>query len=642
MPGALLQLVGVGVQNELVNGNPSMTHFRNVYKRHTNFAMEHIRVDFSASNLNFDITQTRKLTARIDRYAQLVNDCYLVLTLPDIWSPLVPVTTAPTGYDPRCSAIGYEFQWVSNIGYNLIDNIEITMNGQRIQVLTGEWLKMYSYLTFNETKRLTVNQMVGQVPAITDPANAFDRQGQYPHAVTYATPASAVGLVFPGTTVPEPSIRSRQLVIPLHFWFCENSGAALPLVSLQNTEVYINVNLRPLNQLYTVIDTVSTSPTYGTRIRPDASAPISKFLSPPLVSGLPSSPGVTNFYPEPYLECNFIYLTEMEMNQLATADQSYMFKEVSFVGTEGQYGPNSDLLLPMRNLVTRVVWGCLRSDSIATNAWDNYTNWPNPERAPWSMNTTDIPTSLYASGQQQVTSIFPRDIMIDGTLLFDGNDRFQTKPSGYFSLLETYRFSTGVAPDQLPGVYMYSFALDNNEYQPSGAANGSTVNKAILRLTLQQPLPAANQTTTGVGTGGTGSVYTNVLILTSGGPFVLGSVLSGTGVTPGTTVASVVDANTYIMSVVQSIPAGTVITATAPANQSTTVCILKSTAFSANPTIIPPALLYLYTPDQVLSIVQNSNNATVVFAYTYSVHAYVESYNFLRVVSGLANLVFAS
>jgi len=577
MPGALLQLVGVGAQNELINGNPSMTHFRNVYKRHTNFAMEHIRVDFGTSHLDFDFAQPRKLSARIDRYAQLLNDVYLVITLPDIWSPLVPVTTPPTGYDPRCSAIGYEFEWVSNIGYNLIENIEITMNGQQIQTMSGEWMKLYSHLTFNGTKRHTVNKMIGNVPEIYDPSNAYDREGQYPHSVAYTSTTRDISgnTVFPGSTVPEPSIRSRQLIVPLHFWFCEDVGSALPLVSMQNTEVYINVTLRPLNRLYTVIDVKPISPTYGQRVRPDV-YPMNLFLTPSLPSGLPTNPGVTNFYPEPYLECNFFYLTEMEMTQFATADQSYMFKEIRHVGVEGQYGPNTDLLLPMRNLVSRITWVVSRSDSITSNMWDNYTNWPNPNRAPWSVNTSDVATSLYASGQNQVTSVFPRDSVVDGVLLFDGNERLQVKPGEYYSLLETYRFATGTTPDELPGVYMYSFGLNNDQYQPSGAANGSTINKAVLRLTLLQPLPAPNQPS---------------------------------------------------------------------APNTIQVCILKSTALSTNPVVIPPGQVGLYKPDQVLTVVQNATtggNATVVFQYTYTVNAYVESYNYLRIVSGLANLVFAS
>jgi hypothetical protein len=234
--------------------------------------------------------------------------------------------------------------------------------------------------------------------------------------------------------------------------------------------------------------------------------------------------------------------------------------------------------------------------------------------------------------------VFPKDIVVDGTILFDGNERLQVKPSEYYSLLETYRFSTGTAPWQLPGIYMYSFALNNNEYQPSGAANGSKINKSVLRLTLQQPLPASNQTFQFVGVGG---ITGTTLTLTSGGPFVVGAILSGTGVTPGTTVTAV-NGSTYTVTPSQTVPPGTVIIATLPAPTTTTVCVLKSTALSTNPVVIPPGQLSLYTPDQVLTIVQNTNNATVVFAYTYTVRAYVESYNYLRVVSGLANLVFAS
>jgi hypothetical protein len=148
----------------------------------------------------------------------------------------------------------------------------------------------------------------------------------------------------------------------------------------------------------------------------------------------------------------------------------------------------------MYNLVTRIVFLAQRSDRILVNDWDNYTNWTNPERAPWSGISSALTTSMYSSGQQQTTSTYPRDAMVDGVLLFDAKERFQTKPLPYFSLLQMYRHTTGNTPG-LPGVYMYSFALDHDQYQPSGSANGSLFNKVILRLTLQQPLPQASTTT---------------------------------------------------------------------------------------------------------------------------------------------------
>lgn len=573
MPGGLLQLVGVGAQNELVNGNPSMTHFRSVYRRHTNFAMEHIRMPFSSSNLEFSTTGTRTISCRIDRYANMLHDCYLSVTLPDIWSPLKYLgagVTPPTGYDPNNTSIGYEFEWIRNLGYNLIDNVEVTMNGVSIQRLRGEWMKMYSHLTHDRNKREIVNEMVGNVPELYDPANAYDRANQYPHALTpTTTPTNA-----PSTTVPEPSIRSRQLLIPLHFWFCENPGLALPLVSLQNSEVYINVTLRNLNDLYTVIDVDPTSPTYGQRVRP-VNYPLQLFLSPPSSTGAPSNPTLTSFFPDPYIEGNFIYLTEMEKNQLARADQTFMVKTVRYANKEGQYGGNSDVDIPMFNLVTRIVFNTQRSDRILANDWDNYTNWEDPFRAPWtSANLNNVPQTMFTSGQQQLSSIYPKFPVVDGVLLFDGKERFQTKPLPFFTLLQMYKHTTGDTPPELPGIYQYSFALDNDQYQPSGAANGSMFNKITLRLSLVQPLPQT-QLVNGVATALT-----------------------------------------------------------------TQVCVLKSTVFSPNPVVVPPGQISLYDPSEIVTVVQANDN--IVFTYTYNVGVYVESINFLRIVSGLGNLVFAS
>jgi len=450
----------------------------------------------------------------------------------------------------------------------MIDHISLSMNGQEIQRLSGEWLKMYSYLTHEDNKRNIVDQMVGNVPDLYDPANAYDRQNQYPHAITPTT----VPVTGPQTVTPEPSIRSRQLVIPLHFWFCENPGLALPLTSLQNSEVYINVTLRNLNDLYTVIDVNPDSPTYGKRVKPNGDMTynaLKLFLSPPLSSGDPANPALTNFFPDPYVEGNFIYLTEMEMNQLARADQTFLIKTIRYVGKEGQFGGNSDVEIPMFNLVTRIVFAAQRNDRIAANDWDNYTNWLDTKRAPWTSISSDVDTALYSTGQQQVSSVFPRNSIIDGVLLFDGKERFQKKPFPFFSLLQMYKHSTGEAPQELPGVYMYSFALNHDTYQPSGAANGSMFNKILMRLTLQQPLPQSTTTT-----------------------------------------------NTSI------------------------VCVLRSTVFSPNPTIIPAGQIGLYDPSELVTVVRTNDN--ILFVYTYTVGVYVESINFLRIVSGLGNLVFAS
>jgi hypothetical protein len=173
--------------------------------------------------------------------------------------------------------------------------------------------------------------------------------------------------------------------------------------------------------------------------------------------------------------------------------------------------------------------------------------------------------------------VYPRDPITNGQLLLDGKERFSVKPTPYFSLLQMYKHTTGNAP-QIPGVYMYSFALNNDLYQPSGAINGSLFNKVVLRLTLQQPL----------------------------------------------------------------------VTAAALASQETRFAITE-TVNTPTPVYITAAQCALRDPvtglplyPNVTSVVVNTNGENAIFAYTYNLGVYVESVNFLRIVSGLANFVFAN
>ena len=49
MGGGLLQLVAYGAQDAYITGNPHITFWKVLYKRHTNFAMEAMRVNFTGS-----------------------------------------------------------------------------------------------------------------------------------------------------------------------------------------------------------------------------------------------------------------------------------------------------------------------------------------------------------------------------------------------------------------------------------------------------------------------------------------------------------------------------------------------------------------------------------------------------------------
>jgi len=473
MPGGLMQLVNKGAQDQLVTGQPSFTHFKSVYKRHTEFAMEHFVLNFRSVNLDLLPTQPKFLRCKVDRNAQLVHDCYVNVTIPDIYSPVNPTTS---GF-----ATGYEFEWISNLGYNMINSVSLLINGTAIVKHSGEWMKLYSYLSHNGTMRLKVDRMVGNIPEVKDPANAYGRFNQYPHSISR-----------PGAQAA-PSILGRELMIPLHFWFCEDVGAALPLIALQYSDVEIVVEFASIYQLFTVRDVDPASPTFRQRISPNPANPLyamNRFLSPPNVDASPLNPSLTSWSLRPSVEANYIFLNDAEMANFAKSDTSYIIKDLRPVTRQGVRGPSTDVELVMTNLCTRIVWTAQRSDFLANNDYDNYTNWLGPPTLN-QVGSTPI-TSIYSSGQQQGSNVALKDNLVEATIIFDGKNREETKTVAFYSLLQNYKHVEG-AP--LPGVYMYSFALDH-EKQPSGHANGSMFNSTALRIsTLEPPILPAGQGT---------------------------------------------------------------------------------------------------------------------------------------------------
>jgi len=566
MPGGLMQLVNKGAQDQLVTGSPSFTHFRSVYKRHTEFAMEHFRLDFRAVNLDLNTSIFKTMRAKVDRNAQMLHDCYIHVSLPDIYSPIAKVTPG-VHYElsPDATGIGYEFQWIPNIGYNMINSVSVLINGTAIVTHTGEWLKLYSYITHTANKRRIVDGMIGNVPELTDPANAGDRMNQYPHSITSQD------------EIAQPSILARDLVIPLHFWFCEDIGTALPLVALQYSEVEIVVEFASIYDLFTVRDVRDSSTsafdgsggTFGQRIRATAAEfPMSLFLSPPTISGTPQNESLVTWSLNPYIEANYIFLGDAEVIQLAKSDNSFKIKDNRVVTVPGLHGAGNDIELVLVNLCTRVIWVARRSDVIAMNGVDNYTNRvPDPYGLYRTASMTPWYTSGGAVGQNQ--SAF--DILVDGVIVFDGAERFNTKTFDFFRYLENYRHHNGNI-SVLPGIYTYSFALEHDTPQPTGHVNGSMFNKTILRVTLQDPPFVRNQI-----------------------------VLQG--------------------------------------------CILKSTALNrapvqvsnTTPGDVPGRGL---NPNQTISTITKKPDG--IRPYTYTVTVFVESYNFLRITRGIANVVFSS
>lgn len=193
--GGLLQLVARGKQDIFLTGNPQMTWFKMVYRRHTNFAIESMPMYFDG-----DPDFGKRITCLIPRRGDLLGQVFLEITLPEL-----------TLSSDRSAA-----SYVNAIGHALIQEISIEIGEQEIDKQTGEWMEIWSNLTTTEELKFGFYDMIGKLDGY----------------------------------IPPTLYGPLKLYIPLRFWFCKNPGLYLPLLALQYHPIRINITLRPLQQLF--------------------------------------------------------------------------------------------------------------------------------------------------------------------------------------------------------------------------------------------------------------------------------------------------------------------------------------------------------------------------------------------------------
>ena len=201
MGGGLMQLVAYGAQDIYLTGNPQITFFKVVYRRHTNFSMESIQQTW-AGKLSSS-TGAGRVTATIARNGDLVNRLYIEVKNPDGSSGHTQLgTDSPS-------------KWIKTV--------ECEIGGQNIDRQSGDWMSAWSQLTepdgVNPRARFKMMSTMGGTHVAGGGVAAVE-DSIIGTAATFTKPPSAI-------------------FIPLRFWFCENPGLALPLIALQYHEVKI-------------------------------------------------------------------------------------------------------------------------------------------------------------------------------------------------------------------------------------------------------------------------------------------------------------------------------------------------------------------------------------------------------------------
>jgi hypothetical protein len=521
MTGGLLNIVSYGNQNIILNSNPKKSFFKTTYAKYTNFGMQKFRIDFNGLR-NLRMSEESRFTFTVPRYAELLMDTYLVVTLPTIWSPIYPPLSCGDAWRP------YEFRWIENLGTQMIKEVVFSVGGQVLQRMTGKYLLAQVQRDLNGTKRFLYDSMTGSTAEFNDPANFSGRKGTYPN-VYYNTSQQG----------PEPSIRGRKIYIPLNAWFCNNSRTAFPLVALQYNELQIDVVMRPVRDLFVTRDVnyippgiTTISPTTPITPADVAQAPFIqpnfneqeyqfyRFLQPPPAIDITTSDVYldkrTDWNADVHLLSTYCFLSAEESRVFASQEQKYLLKEAYEWDFKNITGSHRVELQNTMGMVATWMFMFQRSDINLRNQWSNYTNWPylnvipddvtpapasgafpNPCNQPQpqhigpGVEPNGTPSGLYVT--QNYNTENQREILQQLGILLNGSYRENMLESGVYNYVEKYIRTMGSAPF---GLYVYNFGLNasNAEYQPSGAINLSKFSTIELEFsTYVPPLdPSAN------------------------------------------------------------------------------------------------------------------------------------------------------
>jgi hypothetical protein len=494
MAGGLLNIVAVGANNVFLTGNPCKTFFKATYAKYSNFGLQKFRIDYDGQR-DLRPTEPSTFTFKIPRYADLLMDTYVVVTLPDIWSPVYPPTV-----DTAFKWAPYEFKWIKNIGTHMIKEILITCGSMTLQKYSGEYMAAMVDRDFSAEKKELFNKMTGHMTELNDPAVAHGRTNSYPSAS-----------VTPNVAGAEPSIRGRNLYIPINTWFTLNSSCAFPLVALQYNELVVSITMRPIQELFQVRDVFDVQYNYP-YIQPDFNE--SRFQMYRFLQSPPSGYIQPDDYDSQFLTWNadihllatYCFLSKEETQIFAMEDHIYLVKDVFEYKYENITG-SKRIKVTSNGMIASWMWYMQRNDVNLRNEWSNYTNWPydrlpsNIILAPFEpLVGMEYDLSYGMAVHPNFNNITNSGITITGIyhnenrkeiletlgILLNGDYRENLMTRGVYDYVEKYTRTAGAAKE---GLYCYNYCLNTSpfEYQPSGAINLSKFKTIELEINTYSP-----------------------------------------------------------------------------------------------------------------------------------------------------------
>jgi hypothetical protein len=429
MGGGLLQLVAYGAQDVYLTGNPQITFFKVVYRRHTNFAIEAIQQSFNGNN-NFG----SRVSIQITRNGDLIHRTYFYATIKNNKTP--NTSSATTSKNDEKGGIAL----VPYFGHKLLKTIELEIGGQRIDKHYSEWLYIWNELTLPLGKKEGYQLMVG--------GDKYNRSIYLGPGETY------------------------ELYVPVEFWFCRNVGLALPLIALQYHEVKINIEYASVTEMYDVSTNYCNKAHEVTNKDGLVLTTVVPLTNEELYTASGESNSSKLSLENVSMWVDYIFLDTDERRRFAQLSHEYLIEQLQFTGADNVTASSTPssmkaIRLNFNHPVKELIWVIHPTINDTTN----------PKGLPYWNNFSDAKSGLAPNEYAILTNP-----VMQAKLQLNGNDRFTERVGNYFSSVQPFQHHETCPNNFHPGINVYSFAIKPEEHQPSGTLNMSRIDVANLSI----------------------------------------------------------------------------------------------------------------------------------------------------------------
>lgn len=453
MAGGLMQLVAYGEQDTYLTGNPQVTFFKVVYRRHTNFSMESVIQNFEGGERNDksnDLNNINRFNWKITKNGDLLSNLHLNMTIECSYSNISGIKSKNIDKkNPLCpesinsntiiTNLNNDNQVIWNPTHNIIDFVQCNIGGLKIDRQSGQWMEIWSQLTESNNEGT-----IGNIASME--GTEFQKLTKSGGMCHYDFKSSKLNTSQINNFKPTVKF---DAIVPLKFWFCKYMGLALPLIALQyhDIDICMEINKRSLR-----------------------------------VKGENGNSGINLIKNE--LWANYIYLDQEERRRFAQVSHEYLIEQIQHLNVKGSVGeiytPINHIDIKFNHPIKELIWTgkynkengyqeSLMGKCYDKNASNGY--YENPIRYQLKLNGLDRFTERkleyfteqqiyeYHTGKPVPTPSF--DIY---SLDFKDNKNFN-------------EFSHGWSNDSIA---VYSFALKPEEHQPSGTCNFTKIKSAQL------------------------------------------------------------------------------------------------------------------------------------------------------------------